>query len=89
VQAAARALGSLGTAATGDALLDALAGTPASNQQAIYEGLFRCAEALSRGQPTAALAIYDRLNQPQAPPQVRDGASRKVRILRQEKGMTI
>ncbi len=89
VQAAARALGSLGTAATGDALLDALAGTPASNQQAIYEGLFRCAEALSRGQPTAALAIYDRLNQPQAPPQVREGASRKVRVLRQEKGMTI
>ncbi len=37
----------------------------------------------------AALAIYDRLNQPQAPRQVRDGASRKARILRQEKGKTI
>ena len=89
VQAAARALGSLGTAATGDALLDALAGTPAGNRQAFYEGLFRCAEALSRAVPTAALAIYDRLNQPDAPRQVRDGASRKARILRQEKGMTI
>ena len=51
------------------------------------KGLFRCAEALvGRGQPAAALAIYDRLNQPQAPRQVRDGASRKARILRQEKG---
>ena len=86
-QAAARALGSMGTAAAVKALEDALAGAPAANQQAFYEGLFRCAEALSaRGQPTAALAIYDRLNQPQAPRQVRDGASRKARFLRQEKG---
>jgi HEAT repeat protein len=89
VQAAARALGSLGNAACGDALLDALAGTPAGNRQAFYEGLFRCAEALSRDLPTGALAIYDRLNQPQSPRQVRDGASRKARMLRQEKGMTI
>ena len=90
VQAAARALGSLGTAAAVKSLEDALAGTPAVNQDAFYEGLFRCAEGLSAcGQPTAALAIYDRLNQPQTPRQVRDGASRKARILRQEKGMTI
>ena len=90
VQAAARALGSLGTAAAVKSLEDALAGTPAVNQHAFYEGLFRCAEGLSaRGQPTAALAIYDRLNQPHAPRQVRDGASRKARILRQDKGMTI
>lgn len=90
VQAAARALGSLGTAAAVKPLEDALAGTPAVNQDAFYEGLFRCAEGLSAcGQPTAALAIYDRLNQPQTPRQVRDGASRKARILRQEKGMTI
>jgi HEAT repeats len=90
VQAAARALGSLGTAAAVKSLEDSLAGTPAVNQHAVYEGLFRCAEALTaRGQPTAALAIYDRLNQPQAPRQVRGGASRKARILRQEKGMTI
>jgi HEAT repeat protein len=90
VQAAARALGSLGSDAAVKSLEDALAGTPAVNQHAFYEGLFRCAEAFSaRGQPTAALAIYDRLNQPQTPRQVRDGASRKSRILRQEKGMTI
>ncbi len=90
VQAAARALGSLATTAAVKSLEDALAGTPAVNQQAFYEGLFRCAEALTaRGQPTAALAIYDRLNQSPAPRQVREGASRKARILRQEKGMTI
>jgi HEAT repeat protein len=89
VQAAARALGSLGTAACADALSDALAGSSAGNRQAFYEGLFRCAEALSCNQPTAALAIYDRLNQAQAPRQVREGASRRARILRQEKGMTI
>jgi hypothetical protein len=88
-QAAARALGSLGTAACGDALLDGLAVTQAGNRQAFYEGLFRCAEALSRSLPTAALLIYDRLDQPQAPKQVRDGALRRARILRQEKGMTI
>jgi HEAT repeat protein len=90
VQAAARALGNLSTDAAVKSLEDALAETPAVNQHALYEGLFRCAEALSaRGKPTAALAIYDRLNQPQAPRQVRDGASRKARILRQESGMTI
>ena len=50
-QAAARALGSIGTPAAVKALEDALAGTPAANRLAFYEGLFRCAEALSaRGQ---------------------------------------
>ena len=88
-QAAARALGSLGTAAAGEALLDGLAGASTGNQQAFYEGLFRCAEALSPNVSAAALAIYDRLNQPQSPPQVRDGASRKAPMLRQEKGKTI
>ena len=48
------------------ALEDALAEAPAANRQAFYEGLFRCAEALSaHGSRAAALAIYDRLNQPQ------------------------
>jgi HEAT repeat protein len=89
-QAAARALGSIGNPVAVEVLTGALGDAPAANQLAICEGLFRCAEALSvRGQPTAALAIYDRLDQPQAPRQVRDGASRKARILRQENGMTI
>jgi HEAT repeat protein len=90
VQAAARALGNLGTGEAIKALEDGLAATPAGNQQAFYEGLLRCGESLSaRGQPAAALVIYDRLDQPQAPKQVRDGASRRARMLRQQKGKTI
>jgi HEAT repeat protein len=86
-QAAARALGSLGTAAAAKALEDTLAMTPPANQSAIHEGLFRCAEALSaRGERSAALAIYERLSQPQRPAQVREGAARKARLIRQEEG---
>ena len=89
-QAAARALGSIGTPVAVEVLQGVLNDEPSANQLAICEGLLRCADSLSaRGQPAAALAIYDRLNQPHAPRQVRDGASRKARILRQDKGMTI
>ena len=45
-QAAARALGRLGTAKAAKALQDALAGATAANQLALCEGLFRCAAAL-------------------------------------------
>ena len=89
VQAAARALGSLGKPAAGNALLNELPETSAGNRQAFYEGLFRCAEALFHDLPAAALAIYDRLDQPQVPRQVRDGAAHRARMLRQEKGQTI
>ena len=89
-QAAARALGNIGNPVAAEVLEGTLETAPAANLLALCEGLLRCAEALStRGQPTAALAIYDRLNQPRVPPQVREGAARKARILRQEKGMTI
>jgi HEAT repeat protein len=89
-QAAARALGNIGNPVAAEVLEGTLETAPAANLLALCEGLLRCAEALSaRGQPTAALAIYDRLNQPRVPPQVRDGAARKARILRQEKGQTI
>ena len=89
-QAAARALGSIGNPVAVEVLEGALDDAPAANRLAICEGLFRCADALSaRKQPAAALAICDRLNRSQAPRQVRDGASRKARFLRQEKGMTI
>ena len=50
-QAAARALGSLGSPAAAKALEDVLAKTPAANQPAVYEGLFRCAEAICRPRP--------------------------------------
>jgi HEAT repeat protein len=89
-QAAARALGRIGTSAAAKAIESALAGTPASNQLAFSEGLFRCAEALlAHGQRDEALAIYDRLSQPHAPPQVRDGASRRARLLRQAEGLKL
>jgi HEAT repeat protein len=89
VQAAARALGSLGPAATGDALLNELPGTSAGNRGAFYEGLLRCGEALSHDLPAAALAIYDRLDRPQMPRHIRDAAAHRARLLRQEKGQTI
>ena len=43
-QAAARALGSLGSPAAAKALETTLAKAPAANQSAVCEGLFRCAE---------------------------------------------
>jgi HEAT repeat protein len=90
VQAAARALGSLGTAEGVTALTGGLAEAPAALQPAIAEGLFRCAERLSaRNQRAEALAIYDRLNQPKLPQPVRDAAARKARFLRQEPGPTL
>jgi HEAT repeat protein len=89
VQAAARALGSLGTSATGDALLKELPGTSAENRGAFYDGLFRCAEAMSHDVPAVALAIYDRLDQPQVPRHISHGAAHRARTLRQEKGQTI
>jgi HEAT repeat protein len=89
-QAAGRALGSLGTPAAVKELEKALAEAPAANQSALCEGLFRCAESLSaHGQRTEALAIYDRLTRPEVPRQIRDGAARKARFLRQEEGQKI
>jgi HEAT repeat protein len=86
-QAAARALGSIGSPAAVEALVGALNGAEAANQPAICEGLLRCAEALvAHGQRGEALAIYDRLSQPKMPQQARDGAARKARLLRQQEG---
>jgi len=89
-RAAARALGRFGTPAAAKGLEDALADTPAPNQLAFYEGLFRCAEGLSaHGQRDLALAIYDRSTRAQAPPQVRDAAARKAHFLREKQGPTL
>jgi HEAT repeat protein len=61
-QAAARALGKIGTAAAAKPIQDALQGVPAGNQVAFCEGLLRAAEALSaKGQRDAAAAIYSQL----------------------------
>jgi HEAT repeat protein len=85
--AAARALGLLGTPAAARALEGALEATAPADRPAVYEGLFRCAEArLSHGKQGEAVAIYERLNRPDAPPQVRESAARKIRALRQPEG---
>jgi len=87
MQAAARALGSIGTTTAAKALESILAGTPIPSRLAVSEGLFRCAEALAaHGQRGEALAIYERLNRAEVPQQVREGAAKKVHALRQEDG---
>ena len=83
-QAAARSLGKIGTSAAAKAIDSALGGTPAANQLAFCEGLFRCAEALAvQGQRDEATAIYDRMRAlPTAPQQVRGGALRGAILTR-------
>ena len=90
-QAAARALGKIGTPEAAKALDGALAGVSAANQVAFCEGLFRCAEALSaEGQAAQSQAIYDRLRGlPQAPQQVRAGALRGAILARQKEGIPL
>ena len=90
-QAAARALGSVGTPEAAKELQTALgdpaAGNRADVQAAIAEGLFRCAESLSaRDRRDDAVAIYQMLGGPKLPQPVRDAAVRKTRFLRQEEG---
>jgi hypothetical protein len=86
-QAAAKALGRIGTPSAIKALEDGLEAAPSANWPALYEGLFRGADALAaRGQTAEAVASYSKLTRSEAPPQVRDGAARKIRILTQEAG---
>ena len=77
-QAAARALGKIGTAAAAKPIQDALAGVPAGNQVAFCEGLLRAAEAMrARAELDAALGIYRQLGSlKDAPHQVRTAAIR-------------
>jgi len=86
-QAAARALGNIGTPEAAKALEDALADATGGSQTAICEGLLRCAEALAAdGQSAPSQAIYDRLRDlADAPSQVRAAALRGA-ILAQGKG---
>ncbi len=96
VQAAARALGQVGTIEAAKALSSALAGAPAANQAAICEGLFRAAESLAahygwNAEAAAqSLAIYDRLRGlSQAPQQVRAGALRGAVLARGKQGIPL
>ena len=90
-QAAARALGQIGTPDAAKALEAALSGASAANQLALCEGLFRCAEALAaEGQTVPARAIYDRLRSlTPAAHQVRAGALRGAILVRQREGVPL
>ena len=83
-QAAARALGNIGT-------LEAAKALQSANQIAFCEGLFRCAEALAaQGQKAQAQAIYDGLRGlSPAPQQVRAGALRGAILVRQKDGVPL
>ncbi len=77
-QAAARSLGKIANPTALKALQENLPKTPAANQLAFCEGLFRCADAaVAQGKSNQAIAIYEQLlNLPNAPHQVRGGALR-------------
>jgi len=90
VQAAARALGRISSSAAAKALQSALTNSPASNQPALCEGLFRCAEALAaKGDRNAAIAIYDQLRSLKAPRQIHAGALRGAILERGPAGVPL
>jgi HEAT repeat protein len=91
VQAAARALGAIGTPAAARALEVALPKAAQSNRLAFCEGLFRCAETLSAGdRRDRAGAIYDRLRGlPDAPHQLRAAALRGTVLTRGKEGLPL
>ena len=90
-QAAARALGNIGTPEAVAALRLALTGAPVATQLAICEGLFRCAEALqTQGQGPKSQAIYDEVRGlKQAPPQIRGAALRGAILARGKYGAAL
>jgi HEAT repeat protein len=89
-QAAAKALGRVGTAPAVKALERGLESASPADRPAFYEGLFRGADALAAsGQTAEALAVYGKLDRAESPPQVREGAARKARMLSQEPGRQI
>ncbi len=90
-QAAARALGNIGTIEAAKAIMGSLAGTSGTKQFDFCDGLFRCAEALAAaGQHDEAKAIYDDLRAMKpAPQQVRAGALRGAILIRQKEGIAL
>ena len=89
-QAAARALGRIGTPAAAKAIEKALPEAPAANQLAFCEGLLRCAETLAaKGERKQALAIYDRLRVMQLPHQARVAAWRGAILERGKEGLPL
>jgi len=90
-QGAARALGKIGTPEAAEAIQAALPKTAERNQVAFFEGLFRCAEALTAtGEREKAMAIYDKVRAvPNAPQQVRGGALRGAALTREKEGIPL
>jgi HEAT repeat protein len=91
MEAAARAMGRIGTLAAAKALQAALPRTPATSQLAVCEGLFRAAESLSAaGRRNEAAAIYDQVRrQSGMPQQVRAGALRGALLLAGDNGAAL
>lgn len=89
-QAAARALGKIGTAESAKAIEGGMSRTPEANKLAFCEGLFRCAEALTNsGQRDEAIRIYDGLRKVQGIHQVRAGALRGAILSRESAGIPL
>jgi len=89
-QAAARTLGKIATPAAAKAIQAALTSTPAANQLAFCEGLFRCAEAFTaKDARKDAVAIYDSLLKVQGLHQVRAGAVRGSILARGNAGVAL
>lgn len=88
-QAAARALGSIGTSGAVRAIETAFAKTAPANRLAFCDGLFRCAEAFAaKGKTREAIALFDRLQGlTGVPDQVRAGALRGSIVVRGNKGL--
>ena len=82
-QAAARALGSIGTESAAKALEKALPEVSATNQVAFCEGMFRTAERLlAAGKTRRAAEMYDQVRKLQTPHQVRTAAWRGAILCR-------
>lgn len=90
-QAAARALGDIGTVEAQRLLMAALRNVNDANRLSVCEGLFRCADnALKSGRPRRAIRVYDALRQQTSVPhQVKAGAVRGAIIARGESGLDL
>ncbi|MFI5382252.1 MAG: HEAT repeat domain-containing protein, partial [Tepidisphaerales bacterium] len=90
-QAAARALGRIGTPEAAKAIEGALAGTPVGNQVAFCEGLFRIGDTFAAaGQKDAAIAIFDNVRKLNSPShQVCSAALRGAILARQKDGIAL
>ena len=89
-QAAARALGKIGTPAAAKALEAALPNAPGDNKVAFYESLICCADALAaHGERQPAIAIYDRVLEMDLSSQVHTVALRGAILTRQGEGVSM